>query len=129
MADLYPLALLLCSRYRRALGIKSTLQALEATMRELGVNTHLEFEQWLEKEKAHLRTLSKEPLQETLEMEYYQKLVNLQDVEYVPFISFPFAPSDLLLLENASRQYSGYTRPLYSKITPAMPRQHKQPGV
>ncbi|KAJ7906808.1 hypothetical protein B0H13DRAFT_2504858 [Mycena leptocephala] len=75
------LSLLLCNRYRRALGIKSTLQALEGTMRELGVNTRLEFEQWLEKEKAHLRTLSKEPLQETLEMEYYQKLVNLQDVE------------------------------------------------
>ncbi|KAJ7875013.1 hypothetical protein B0H13DRAFT_2236144 [Mycena leptocephala] len=76
------LSLLLCNRYRRALAIKSTLQVLEGTMRELGVNTQLEFEQWLEKEKAHLRTLSKEWLQKTLEMEYYQKLVNLQDVEY-----------------------------------------------
>ncbi|KAJ7857406.1 hypothetical protein B0H13DRAFT_2237713 [Mycena leptocephala] len=75
------LSLLLCNRYRRALAIKSTLQVLEGTMRELGVNTQLEFEQWLEKEKAHLRTLSKEWLQKTLEMEYYQKLVNLQDVD------------------------------------------------
>ncbi|KAJ7843505.1 hypothetical protein B0H13DRAFT_1909377, partial [Mycena leptocephala] len=73
--------LLLCNRYRCALGIKSTLQALEGTMRELSINMRLEFEQWLEKEKVHLRTLLKEPLQETLEMEYYQKLVNLQDVE------------------------------------------------
>ncbi|KAJ6593718.1 hypothetical protein B0H19DRAFT_916404 [Mycena capillaripes] len=82
------LSLLLCNRYRRALSMKSTLQALEAAMQELGVSVRLEFEEWLEKEKAHLRTLSKEPLQETLEMEYYQKLVNLQDIEYVSF--FPF---------------------------------------
>ncbi|KAJ6538073.1 hypothetical protein B0H19DRAFT_1213662 [Mycena capillaripes] len=68
-------------QYRRALNIKSTEEALQATMRELAVESRQEFEQWLEKEKAHLRTLSSEPLQETLEMEYYQKLVNLQDVE------------------------------------------------
>lgn len=61
-------------------------------MRELGVNTRLDFGQWLEKEKAHLRTLSKEPMRETLEMEYYQKLMNLNDIEYAPFIcSLPFS--------------------------------------
>ncbi|KAJ7236754.1 hypothetical protein B0H12DRAFT_986328, partial [Mycena haematopus] len=54
------------------------------------------FEEWHAKEKAHLRTLSKEPLQETLEMEYYQKLVNLRDVETrvtaVMGVERPFMP-------------------------------------
>jgi hypothetical protein len=98
-------------------------------MRELSVNTRLEFEQWLEKEKVHLRTLSKEPLQETLEMEYYQKLVNLQDVEYVSFISLPFTPSDPCLLDNASWRYSGYKHPSSLRPTAATPRQHKQRGT
>ncbi|KAJ6569306.1 hypothetical protein B0H19DRAFT_939602, partial [Mycena capillaripes] len=35
------------------------------------------------KEKAHLQTLLKEPLRETLEMDYYQKLVNLREIEYI----------------------------------------------
>lgn len=35
------------------------------------------FQDWLAKEKAYLEGLSREPLLETLEMEYWQKLVNL----------------------------------------------------
>ncbi|KAJ7933272.1 hypothetical protein B0H13DRAFT_1592492, partial [Mycena leptocephala] len=31
--------------------------------------------------EAYLRTLSKEPTEETQEMEYYQNLVNLRDIE------------------------------------------------
>ncbi|KAJ6501407.1 hypothetical protein DFH09DRAFT_1335950 [Mycena vulgaris] len=75
------LTLVLCSKYRRALGIKSTHVALRESMRELGVQSRDEFETWRAKEKAHLRTLSKEPEEETLEMEYFQKLVNLRDAE------------------------------------------------
>jgi hypothetical protein len=61
-------------------------------MRELGVQSPDEFETWRTKEKAHLHSLSKEPEQETLEMEYFQKLVNLGDAEYVPlpYATFPF---------------------------------------
>ncbi|KAJ7445930.1 hypothetical protein FB451DRAFT_1343603 [Mycena latifolia] len=76
------LASLLCGKYRRALKTKATLPALQETMAQLGVESRNVFESWLQKEKAFLRTLSKEPLQETLEMEYYQKLVNLRDQEY-----------------------------------------------
>ncbi|KAJ7629333.1 hypothetical protein B0H17DRAFT_1218229 [Mycena rosella] len=47
----------------------------------LGVVDRGVFETWLAKEKAFLRTLSKEPPQETLETEYYQKLLNLLDYE------------------------------------------------
>ncbi|KAJ7839844.1 hypothetical protein B0H14DRAFT_2287168, partial [Mycena olivaceomarginata] len=68
------LTLLLCSKYRHALEIKSTYAALRQSMRELGVQSRDEFEMWRVKEKAHLRSLSKEPEQETLEMEYFQKL-------------------------------------------------------
>jgi hypothetical protein len=74
---------MLCSKYRRALNVKRTLPALQDSMRRLGVSTRAVFETWLEKEKDFLATLSKEPIQETLEMEYYQKLVNLLDHEYV----------------------------------------------
>jgi hypothetical protein len=52
-------------------------------MRRLNVESRDVFETWLESEKTYLRTLSKEPLEETMEMEYYQKLVNLQVAEYV----------------------------------------------
>jgi hypothetical protein len=51
-------------------------------MRRLNVESRDVFETWLESEKTYLRTLSKEPLEETMEMEYYQKLVNLQVAEY-----------------------------------------------
>ncbi|KAG6895499.1 hypothetical protein C0992_000999 [Termitomyces sp. T32_za158] len=34
------------------------------------------FHEWLQEERTYLLSLSKEPIQETLEMEYYQKLVN-----------------------------------------------------
>ncbi|KAJ7343076.1 hypothetical protein DFH08DRAFT_963082 [Mycena albidolilacea] len=52
------LTTLLCNKYRRALEVKATYAALREAMRELG-----------------------EPLQETLEMEYLQKLINLQDAK------------------------------------------------
>ncbi|KAJ7075040.1 hypothetical protein B0H15DRAFT_925551 [Mycena belliarum] len=71
-ADAYQgLSSVLCSKYRRALRTKATLPALQEAMVQLGVESREVFETWLEKEKAFLQ-----PLQETLEMEYYQKLVN-----------------------------------------------------
>ncbi|KAJ6569171.1 hypothetical protein B0H19DRAFT_1209333 [Mycena capillaripes] len=66
---------LLASKYRRALEIRATHSALCDTMRRLGVESQDVFDAWLEKEKAYLLTLSKEPLEESMEMEYYQKLV------------------------------------------------------
>ncbi|KAJ7066287.1 hypothetical protein C8F01DRAFT_1208564 [Mycena amicta] len=54
---------------------------LYETMRELGVESRDVFEAWRSAEKAHLRTLSKEPEEETLEMEYLQKLINLKEAD------------------------------------------------
>jgi cell fate regulator YaaT (PSP1 superfamily) len=74
---------LLCSKYKRALEIRATKTTLHATMRELGVESRDVFDTWRAREKTHLRTLSKEPKEETLEMEYLQKLINLRDAQYV----------------------------------------------
>ncbi|KAJ7166567.1 hypothetical protein C8R43DRAFT_946113 [Mycena crocata] len=75
------LSTVLAGKYRRALAIKQTLPALHETMRSLGVESRDVFATWIAREKEVLRTLSKEPLEETLQMEYYQKLVNLLDQE------------------------------------------------
>ncbi|KAF8178793.1 hypothetical protein K438DRAFT_1908375 [Mycena galopus ATCC 62051] len=81
-ADAYQgLSLLLARKYRRALQIKQTLPLLRETMASMGVATRSVFETWLEQDKEYLAGLSKEPVQETLQMEYYQKLVNLLDNE------------------------------------------------
>jgi hypothetical protein len=74
-------ATVLANKYRHALKIKATLPMLRETMASLGVETRSVFETGLEKEKAYLNSLTKEPAQETLQMEYYQKLVNLRDHE------------------------------------------------
>ncbi|KAJ7781733.1 hypothetical protein DFH07DRAFT_728833 [Mycena maculata] len=92
------LSLVMCSKYWRALEIKATYGALREAMRDLGVESRGVFETWLESEKAYLQTLSKEPLEETMEMEYYQKLVNLRDaqehVTAVCRVAIPFIPAE-----------------------------------
>ncbi|KAF8132147.1 hypothetical protein K438DRAFT_1694684, partial [Mycena galopus ATCC 62051] len=92
------LALLLATKYRRALGIKDTLPLLRETMASLGVESRSVFEMWLEKEKVYLESLTKEPAQETLQMEYYQKLVNLADhekrLDELRSLGLPFIMSD-----------------------------------
>lgn len=81
LTDSENIALVIANKYRRALRIKQTLPALRDTMALLGIETRSVFETWLEKEKEYLQSLSKEPVHETLEMEYYQQLVNLHDHE------------------------------------------------
>ena len=46
-------------------------------MTDLNISDTRVFEEWRQ-EKAYLEGLQKEPITETLEMEYYQKLVNLR---------------------------------------------------
>ena len=52
-------------------------------MAEQGIESKATFSSWLAEEKTYLLSLSKEPIQETLEMEYYQQLVNLNASQYV----------------------------------------------
>lgn len=56
-------------------------RALTKTMAEQNIANRTVFTQWLEEERVYLRALSQEPLRETQEMEYYQKLVNLRASE------------------------------------------------
>jgi len=39
------------------------------------------FGEWLDEERVYLQGLTKEPIRESQEMEYYQKLVNLNASE------------------------------------------------
>jgi hypothetical protein len=71
-------ATFLYNNYKQALGIlcdgQSTLPQL---MRELGIADANVFEHWLAEECAYLMSLNQEPKHETLQMEYWQKLVNM----------------------------------------------------
>ncbi|KAJ7200125.1 hypothetical protein GGX14DRAFT_372415 [Mycena pura] len=71
------LSLLLINKYKRALEVKNTEPALLQAMQDLGVYDMATFDAWLAREKEVLVGLKREPVEETLAMEYYQKLVNL----------------------------------------------------
>ncbi|KAI5981599.1 hypothetical protein EDD15DRAFT_2391694 [Pisolithus albus] len=68
----------LLNNYKQALDLLSNGHAtLEQLMCELGVSDPAVFRQWLDKERVYLKSLLWEPVEETLQMEYWQQLVNL----------------------------------------------------
>ncbi|KAJ6463862.1 hypothetical protein DFH09DRAFT_1267388 [Mycena vulgaris] len=69
----------LTSNYRQALTILKSESALKAWMRAEGIEDYAQFHEWLEEEKTYLMSLKNAPKTnvESLEMEYVQKLVNL----------------------------------------------------
>ena len=72
----------LYNNYKQALDILSSgPSALAQAMTDLGITDAGVFEKWLDEERVYLEGLQKEPVTETLEMEYYQKLVNLHASE------------------------------------------------
>jgi hypothetical protein len=72
----------LFNNYRQALDILADGAInLPQAMHDLGVTDRRIFEEWLDEEKVYLRGLQKEPEEETLHMEYWQKLVNLRGSE------------------------------------------------
>ncbi|KAJ6553701.1 hypothetical protein DFH09DRAFT_924701 [Mycena vulgaris] len=75
------LSLTLANKYKHALEIKRGAIALRQTMIHLGIPDVQTFIDWLAAEKEFLANLQHEPLEETLQMEYYQKLVNLNAAE------------------------------------------------
>lgn len=72
----------LLNNYKQALDIllEGPL-AIAQAMNDLRVTDRSCFEDWLEEEKIYLMGLRREPEAETLQMEYWQKLVNLQGSE------------------------------------------------
>jgi hypothetical protein len=76
------IATFLLNNYKQALNIlESGPQALTQAMSDLGIADGSVFEVWLEEERAYLQGLQREPDEETLQMEYWQKLVDLQASE------------------------------------------------
>ncbi|KAG2137761.1 hypothetical protein BD769DRAFT_1626713 [Suillus cothurnatus] len=72
----------LYSNYKQALDILNDGNAtLPQLMRDLKVADETVFEHWLEEEKVYLQGLTQEPEDETLQMDYWQRLVNLTDYE------------------------------------------------
>ncbi|KAJ7134942.1 hypothetical protein C8R43DRAFT_894543 [Mycena crocata] len=69
----------LVTNYRQALSILKTEPALAKWMKQEGVRSTDDFHQWLVEERAYLVGLKSTPKtnEESLEMEYVQKLVNL----------------------------------------------------
>ncbi|KAG2059913.1 hypothetical protein BDR06DRAFT_613352 [Suillus hirtellus] len=72
------LTMFLYNNYKQALDILYDGQTvLPHLMQELSVTDESELKAWLENERAYLLSRTHEPEQETLQMEYWQKLVNL----------------------------------------------------
>jgi hypothetical protein len=71
----------LVNNYTQALDILQGASALERSMADLAITNTNVFAEWLEEEREYLKGLSTEPIRETQEMEYYQKLVNLRASE------------------------------------------------
>lgn len=78
----------LLNNYKQALDTLSNGRAtLNRLMDELGVSDPATFKLWLDEERVYLKSLVREPPEETLQMEYWQRLVNLaasrQDLETI----------------------------------------------
>ncbi|KAG0693899.1 hypothetical protein DFH29DRAFT_881108 [Suillus ampliporus] len=68
----------LYNNYKQALHmISNGEQSLPKLMYELSIEDKSVFDTWLAEERAYLTSLSHKPTRETLQMEYWQKLVNL----------------------------------------------------
>ena len=75
-------AMFLWNNYKQALQIiKETPNLIARAMKDLGISGEGVFESWLVEERQYLQGLKKEPVEETLQMEYYQKLANLWSSE------------------------------------------------
>lgn len=76
----------MCANYRQALKILQTEPALKRWMQREGLEDYDVFHVWLEEEKEYLLGLDEglpKRREETLQMEYVQKLVNLSVSEFV----------------------------------------------
>ena len=58
--------------------IQDSKTILPALKRDLSITDNSIFHRWLEEEKKYLEGLSQEPPEETLQMEYWQRLGQLE---------------------------------------------------
>jgi hypothetical protein len=71
----------LLNNYKQALSLLETKPAVVAALTKAGASSGDAVKGWLQEEEAYLHGLSKEPLEETLEMEYYKMLESLRVTE------------------------------------------------
>jgi hypothetical protein len=64
----------LVNNYRQALDLLKTEPTLRSTMKAQGISDVTVFADWLREEREYLEGLNQEPVQDTLDMEYYQRL-------------------------------------------------------
>jgi len=67
----------LLNNYKQALEILDTRSAVKSALVKVGARDMGMVKDWLKEEEEYLKGLSKEPLEEMLEMEYYKLLLNL----------------------------------------------------
>ncbi|KAF7370814.1 hypothetical protein MSAN_00715000 [Mycena sanguinolenta] len=72
----------LVTKYRHALAVIAEAPVLARLTSELNGATSATLEGWLKAEREYLSSLKKEPEEETLQMEYYQALVNFYDAKW-----------------------------------------------
>ncbi|KIK16156.1 hypothetical protein PISMIDRAFT_113928, partial [Pisolithus microcarpus 441] len=85
----------LLNNYKQALDLLSNGHAtLEQLMCELRVSDPAIFRQWLDEERAYLKSLLQEPAEETLQMEYWQRLVNLVGSRYTILSTWTVVTAD-----------------------------------
>lgn len=79
----HKLGMFLYNNYRQALGIlEDGQESLTRAMQDLNISDVTVFEEWLKEEKTYLEGLNREPEEETLQMEYWQALVNFAAAQY-----------------------------------------------
>ena len=69
------------NNYKQAHKILDTRPTVERALVKVGARDMDMVKEWLKEEEVYLKGLSKEPLEETLEMEYYKLLLNLSTSE------------------------------------------------
>jgi len=87
---LFIIGTFLLKNYKQALSLLDTKPAVIAALTKVGASSGEVVEEWLREEEAYLCGLSKEPLEETLEMEYYKMLESLRVTELVIDLLFFF---------------------------------------
>ncbi|KIO07397.1 hypothetical protein M404DRAFT_23899 [Pisolithus tinctorius Marx 270] len=103
------------SNYKQALSIIQDCEfVLPSLKHELGVTADTEFTTWLQEERNYLEGLEMEPLNETLQMEYWRALVNLEaskkDLDLKSALWDVTTPSD-------PKDYAMYTRKTWKAET------------
>lgn len=71
----------LVNNYKQALKILKSESLLRSTMKTQGISDVTIFDSWLQEEREYLKGLKQEPEQDTLEMEYYRRLVVFYEYE------------------------------------------------